>query len=218
MIVAMPLQNRVTPFGDIVALTARGLVMGNRGIVHNDARHIVRYWQVRRWLACRTHFRGRHRTIMRPHSYTELFFLDEATAFSAGHRPCAECRYADYQRFRSLWEAYHGTPASADIIDATLHTERLLRGMKRTYRGNVGALPDGTYVALDRTAWLVRGNKLLAWSGFGYATRRPRPTQREVDVLTPRSVVAIFAAGYRPAIYPDAITPDSSMSTEVPER
>lgn len=214
----MPLQNRVTPFGDIVALPARGLVMGNRGILHNDARHIVRYSQVRRWLACRTDFRGRHRTIMRPHSYTELFFLDEATAFSAGHRPCAECRYADYQRFRSLWEAYHGAPASADSMDATLHVERLRGGMKRTYRANVAALPDGTYIALDGTAWLVHGSKLLAWSGCGYTTQRPRPIHREVDVLTPRSAVAILVAGYRPGIHPSAITPDSLALAKVSER
>jgi hypothetical protein len=100
--VYVPLQNRVTPYGEIVALPDRGLVMGNRGILHDDARHIVRSWQVRRWIACRIAFRGRRRQLMQPHSYTELFFLDEATAFSAGHRLCAECRHADYQRFKGV--------------------------------------------------------------------------------------------------------------------
>ena len=99
----MPLQNRVTPFGEIVAVPERGTLMGNRGILHDDAGHIVRSYQVRRWIACRTAFRGRHRQLLQAHSWTELFFLDEATAFAAGHRPCAECRHADYQRFKEAW-------------------------------------------------------------------------------------------------------------------
>jgi hypothetical protein len=200
----MPLQNRVTPFGEIVALPGRGLIMGNRGILHDDARRIVRYSQVQRWLACRIEFRGRHRTVMRPHSYTELFFLDEATALSAGHRPCAECRYAEYQRFRSLWEACHGGPASADIMDGQLHADRLAVGRKRTYRDDLGALPDGTYIAVDATAWLVWGDELVAWSDSGYTSRRSRPKQGDVEVLTPRSTVAVLAAGYRPGIHPSA--------------
>src|SRR5262245_37465472 len=99
----MPLQNRVTPFGEIVAVPERGTLMGNRGVLHNDAGRIVRSYQVRRWIACRTTFRGRRRQLLQPHSYTELFFLDEATAFAAGHRPCAECRHTDYQRFKTAW-------------------------------------------------------------------------------------------------------------------
>ena len=99
----MPLQNRVTPFGEIIAVPERGALMGNRGILHDDAGRIVRSWQVRRWIACRTAFRGRQRQLLQPHSWTGLFFLDEATAFAAGHRPCAECRHADYQRFKEAW-------------------------------------------------------------------------------------------------------------------
>jgi hypothetical protein len=198
----MPLQNRVTPFGDIVALESRGLVMGNRGVLHDDARRIVRSSQVPRWIACRIEFRGRHRTIMKPRSYTELFFLDEATALSAGHRPCAECRHEDYRHFRSLWEACHGGPASADAMDAQLHHERLLAGKKRMYRGDVGALPSGAFVVLDDTAWLAWGGELLAWSGAGYTNRQPRPKRQEVDVLTPRSTVGVLAAGYRPGVHP----------------
>jgi hypothetical protein len=200
----VPLQNRVTPFGDIVALQSRGLMMGNRGVLHDDARRIVRSSQLRRWIACRTEFRGRHRVVMRPRSYTELFFLDEATALSAGHRPCAECRHADYQRFRSLWEFCHGAPASADAMDAQLHAERLNGRKKRTYRSDLGALADGTFVVLEGAAWLVWGSELLAWSGSGYLERCPRPTRREVDVLTPRSAVAVLAAGYRPSVHPSA--------------
>ena len=165
-----------------------GLVMGNRGVLHDDRRRIVRYSNVKRWIACRIEFRGRRRSIMQPKRYTELFFLDEATAFSAGHRPCRECRYADYQRFRGLWESCHGGPARADAMDVQLHRERLIDGSKRTYRSDVDALPDGTYVALDGEAWLVWGGELLAWSSAGYGNRKSRPVRTEVDVLTPRSM------------------------------
>jgi len=202
----MPLQNRVTPFGEIVALTGRGLVMGNRGILHDDTRRIVRYSQVQRWLACRTEFRGIRRVIMRPHSYTELFFLDEATAFAAGHRPCAECRHADYRRFRTLWANCHGEPVSADLIDRQLHYDRLAgRRVKRVYRADLVDLPDGAYIAADNRAWLVSGNALFGWSALGYTERRMRSTHGEVEVLTPRSTVAVLAAGYRVAIHPSAM-------------
>jgi hypothetical protein len=200
-----PLQNRVTPFGEIVALQGRGLVMGNRGVLHDDGRRIVRSSQVRRWIACRIEFRGRRRTIMAPKRYTELFFLDEATALSAGHRPCRECRYADYQRFRSLWEGCFGGPAGADAMDTQLHRERLTGKTKRTFRSDVGALPDGSYVALDGDAWLVWGDEVLAWSGAGYTTWRSRPARMEVEVLTPRSIVAVLSAGFRPGIHPTAV-------------
>lgn len=201
----MPLQNRVTPFGEIVAADGRGLLMGNRGILHDDARRIVRHWQVRRWLACSTEFRGRHREIMRPHSYTELFFLDEATAFAAGHRPCAECRHAEYQQFRNLWAICFGEPVSADTVDRHLHLDRIQgRSGKRVYSEDVGGLPDGAYVALNGRAWLVWGSRLFAWSARGYTERRKRPAHGEVEVLTPRSTIAVLAAGYRSAIHPSA--------------
>ncbi len=128
----MPLQNRVTPFGEIVAESGRGLFMGNRGILHDDDRRIVRRWQGRRWITCLTEFRGIRRVVMRPHSYTELFFLDEATALGAGHRPCAECRRADFRRFRDLWQACHGLPVNADIMDAVIHHERIDGRRKRS--------------------------------------------------------------------------------------
>jgi hypothetical protein len=202
------LQNRVTPCGDILALRGRGLVMGNRGVLHDDERHIVRDWQVRRWIACRLAFRGRHRPIMRPRRWTELFFLDEAAAFSAGHRPCAECRNADYKRFRSIWEYCFGGPTSAERIDAALHAERLDGHAKRTYRSDIGALPDGTYIAMEAAPWLIEGDSMLAWSDRGYYLRRPRPARAVVEILTPRSIVRIFASGYRPLIHPEPIGPE----------
>ena len=198
----MPLQNRVTPFGQIVALPGRGLFMGNRGILHDDSRHIVRFSQTRRWITCVLEYKNIRRTVMRPHSYTELFFLDEAAAFSAGHRPCAECRRADYNRFRTLWEAVYGGPVSADIMDARLQSERGGSRKKHTYRADLAALPDGTFIAFDGSAWLVWGDRIFAWSDSGYPERRSRPASLNAKVLTPPSIVAILSAGYRPVVHP----------------
>ena len=127
-------------------------MMGNRGVLHDDARRIVRAAQLRRWIACVLEFRGRKRTVMQPRRYTELFFLDEATAFAAGHRPCAECRNADYRRFRSVWETRFGAPASADRIDRVLDAERRDGKRRRTHRAGIETLPDGTFVAIDGRA------------------------------------------------------------------
>jgi len=192
----VPLQNRVTPFGELVAVAGRGTLMGNRGVLHDESRRVVRDWQVRRWIACVLEFRGRYRPVMQPRRYTELFFLDEATAFAAGHRPCRECRYADYQRFRALWETVHGGPVNADAMDRVLHAERLDSRRKRTYRARLNTLPDGTYIELDGRAWLVWRGELLQWSDTGYGVRRGIPNDVDADVLTPPSIVAVFAAGY----------------------
>ena len=205
----MPLQNRVTPYGEIVALPERGLLMGNRGILHDDAQRIVRTWQVRRWIACSTAFRGRHRQVMRPHSYTELFFLDEATAFAAGHRPCAECRHADYQRFKAAWARGVGELNSADQMDAVLHADRLegrgIHQRKRSYWEQLAALPDGTFISLHGSAWLLWRGELLEWSAAGYRARRLLPPAASiVEVLTPRSLVAVLRAGYPLQVHPSA--------------
>jgi len=202
----MPLQNRVTPYGDLVALPGRGLMMGNRGILHDDSRRIVRAWQVRRWIACVLEFRGRRRAVMTPHRYTELFFLDEAAALSAGHRPCAECRRAEYRRFQSFWQACHGGEAGADAMDARLHADRIEGKKKRTYRADLASMPDGAYVALDAAPWLVRGETLHRWSESGYVERRPRPANREVEILTPHCAIALLTAGYRLELHPSATT------------
>ncbi|MBV9232973.1 MAG: hypothetical protein JO030_02930 [Candidatus Eremiobacteraeota bacterium] len=202
----MPLQNRVTPFGEILALPGRGSMMGNRGILHDDRRRIVRPWQVRRWIACVLEFKGRHRAVMQPHRYTELFFLDEATAFAAGHRPCAECRRDDYNRFRALWVRTHGEPSNADAMDAKIHDDRLAGKKKRTYFESLGGLPDGAYVALDGKAHLVWGDALFEWSDGGYTARRSRPANAELEVLTPAALVAVLRAGYRPLVHPTSRT------------
>ena len=201
----MPLQNRVTPYGEIVALPERGRLMGNRGILHDDAQHIVRSWQVRRWIACRTAFGGRHRQVMRPHSYTELFFLDEVTAFAAGHRPCAECRHADYHRFKAAWAVSIGSPVSADHMDAVLHADRLegrgIHQRKRSYWEQLAALPESIFINLDGAAWLFWRGHLLEWSAAGYRARQPLPrAATRVEVLTPRTLVAVLRAGYQPMV------------------
>jgi hypothetical protein len=205
----MPLRNRVTPFGEIVPVGGRGLLMGNRGILHDDQRTIIRDSQVHRWIACRLEFRGRHRTVMRPGSYTELFFLDEAAALAAGHRPCAECRWRDYQAFQAAWRLVHpGEPALADVMDARLHAERRVRAwVKRTAPGELADLPDGTYVALDGRAWLVWSDRLFAWAADRYVDDRPRPTAGTVTVLTPPSLVGVLQAGYRPMVHPSVSGP-----------
>ena len=203
----MPLRNRVTPFGEIVAVPERGTLMGNRGILHNAERRVVRDWQVRRWIACRLEFRGRHRALMQPDSYTELFFLDEAAAFADGHRPCAECRHADYVAFQTAWRsAFPLRAVTADDIDRVLHAERRIRGfVKRTHPADVESLPDGSYVAVGDRAWLVRGDCMYAWSVGGYTERVARPTGR-VLLLTPPSIVQVLRAGYVAGIHPTGTT------------
>jgi hypothetical protein len=205
----MPLQNRVTPFGDLIAVPERGLMLGNRGLLHNRERQIVRHSQVRRWIVCVLEFRGRRREIMYPGYYTELFFLDEATALSAGHRPCAECRRADYQRYRRAWATAHSGSAdnlpSADTMDEQLQQDRLEgRSGKKTYQADIATLPDGVFTARDGEAWLLWQSALHHWTPGGYDQRIPRPAHGEVIVLTPRATAGVIAAGYTPTVHSSA--------------
>lgn len=202
-----PLQNRVTPYGQIVALPGRGLVVGNRGVIHDEARRIVRQWKVRRWIACRLEFKGRRRTLMQPRRWTELFFLDEATAFAAGHRPWAECRREDFQKFVQLWMVCHGGSGRADEVDRRLHADRLCEfKRKKTYRDDVARLPPGTYVVLDGFSGLLVGDRFYAWSDSGYVWWRPRPRRGKVEVLTPRAIVGVLRAGYVRSLHPSLQT------------
>lgn len=177
-------------------------MMGNRGILHDDKRRVVRQSAVKRWIACVLEFRGRHRKVMTPHRYTELFFLDEAAALSAGHRPCAECRRIDYNRFRSFWREAIKTPDDADAMDLVLHAERLDGKKKRTYSEALGVLPNGTYVAIDGTPHLLWDAALYEWSAGRYVAKRSLDGKQSVEVLTPRSIMNILRAGYVPAIHP----------------
>jgi hypothetical protein len=200
----MPRQNRVTPLSDLIATPARGLVYGNRGCLHDDAGRIRRHHNGKRWIACRLRFKDWHRApLMQPGRFTELFFLDEATAFAAGHRPCALCRRADYDRFMRLWQDVHPhVKAQADPLDAHLHDERI-DGRTRTQRhhgARIEGLPDGTFVVHSGEPHLVRSQQLHRWSPAGYIDAVPRPRNQAARVITPPSMVAILAAGWAPAV------------------
>jgi hypothetical protein len=198
----MPLRNRVTPLGELVAHPARGLVYGNRGCLHDARGEIRRAYATRRWIACRLEFKGWQRgPLLQPGRFTELFFLDEATAFAAGHRPCALCRREDYDRFRALL----GEPG-ADALDVRLHAERLAGRDRRVHAAAYDALPDGAFVLRDSAPWLVRGDELARWTPAGYAERAPRPAG-EAALLTPPSLVAVLHAGWTgavPLLHPSA--------------
>src|SRR4051812_43928512 len=166
----MPLRNRVTPLGELIADPARELVYGNRGCLHDDRGEIRRRFATRRWIACRLEFKGwRRKALLQPGRFTELFFLDEATAFAAGHRPCALCRREDYNRFLELVGA-----SGADLIDERLHRERLAGGGRRLRPAVADELPDGAFVLHDGEPWLVLGACLLRWTPSGYTDRVPR--------------------------------------------
>jgi hypothetical protein len=205
----MPRQNRVTPAGEIIAAPARGTMMGNRGVLHDPAGNIRRMWQLKRWIVCVLEFRGRHRMVMAPGRYTELFFLDEATALAAGHRPCAECRHARYVDFCNAWEAATGQRPTAEKIDAHLHAERLgPNRSKRAYRAKLDTLADGVIVRLHhaRGEWLVWRGGLLRWSVDGYTTCIAPHKSATVSVLTPPATVAAIRAGYVPDVHISAVT------------
>ncbi|HEY0804145.1 MAG TPA: hypothetical protein VGD84_03735 [Pseudonocardiaceae bacterium] len=206
MMLTHPLRNRVTPSGELIATEHRGTMYGNRGVLHNDDLVLVRRHQVRRWLVCVLEFRGRQRPIMRPRRYTELFFLDEAVALAAGHRPCAECRYVDYQLFRTAWTAALGlrSKPGADDIDLVLHAQRgLVDGVRTTHRAPLADLPDGVFIAWHSEYWLLHNGNLHLWTPAGYTERR-KPFDGSASVLTPRSTVDTIRTGYRPGTHRSA--------------
>lgn len=202
----MPQQNRVTPFGDLIATPARGTLMGNRGCLHDSQGAIRRTYQGKRWIICVLAFKNRRRTIMAPGQYTELFFLDEATALAAGHRPCAECQRERFNLFRTVWTAANPhlvggiKKTSATFIDAVLHEERLL-AEKPTV--TVDQLPTGSFVTLAGTdgAYLVRQGQLYHWTSLGYEKSSAAIPGTVARVLTPLSVVRMLAAGYEAGLH-----------------
>jgi hypothetical protein len=203
----MPLQNRVTPTGEIIATAHRGLFTGNRGIIHDPAtKTLTRRWASKAWLTCVCEFRGRRRQVMGGRSWTELFFLDEATAFSAGHRPCFFCRRADANRFRAAWDAGNGTThVLARDIDAVLHRERLKVGKKRLHPlpTRWEQLPDGAMVQEGKESYLIVQGRALQWSPAGY--QEAQRTINDAMLLTPPSIVRAFSSGYRPVLHPSAV-------------
>jgi hypothetical protein len=191
----MPLRNRVTPLGELIAVAARGLVYGNRGCFHDDRGEIRRRFPTRRWLACRLEFKGwRRKALLQPGRFTELFFLDEATAFAAGHRPCALCRRDDYNRFLEIVAA-----DGADEIDERLDRERRDARGRRVHATARDELPDGAFVLRDGEPWLVLGRQLLRWTPAGY-TDRITAADRKLDALTPPTLMRVLRAGWQPVV------------------
>lgn len=202
-----PLQNRVMPSGDIVSVPQRGAFTGNRGIIHDPATRTLlkRRWTTKAWIVCLCEFRGRRRDVMATRSWTELFFLDEATAFAAGHRPCFHCRRADANAFRAAWEQGNRTgDASAPSIDAVLHVERLDGRTKRLHPlpMPINKLPDGAMVRAGERNYLIKGARPLLWSFDGYGEASlPLADPR---LITPPSTMRALQAGYRVALHESA--------------
>jgi hypothetical protein len=199
----MPLRNRVTPLGELIAHPARGLVYGNRGCLHDDEGRIRRRYAGRRWIACRLEFRGwRRGPLLQPGRFTELFFLDEATALAAGHRPCSLCRRGDYDRLSGLWRELHPGQVGADAIDRQLHDERLdprTHG-RRLHRSSLESLPDGAFVLDEGVPHLVLGPTLRRWTPSGYAAPTPRAGMRSVESITPPSLIKLLRVDRRPLV------------------
>lgn len=196
----MSLQNRVTPFGDIVAIPQRGLFTGNRGILHDPATRTLtgRRWTTRAWIVCVCDYEGRRRAVMASRSWTELFFLDEAVALAAGHRPCFACRRQAARDFAQAWSAGFHRPWSAPEIDRQLHAERL--GRRHPIAAPVDALPDGTFVEAGGAAFLIAHGLAYRWTEQGYA--QPIRLEQADCMLTPPSTFRALANGYRPVLHP----------------
>ncbi|GAB3872564.1 hypothetical protein [Terrabacter terrigena] len=200
---AGPARNRVTPLGEVVAASGRGTLMGNRGRLHDGAgtRDVRRHHVGRAWITCVLEFRGRRAAQWHPHHYTPLFLLDEPLALAAGHRPCAECRRADYTRFRDLVAAAHGRAhLSAADLDRLLHDERWepATRTRRLHAYAWGGLPDGAFVVVGAGPALVMGDTLRVWQPDNTyaATTLPRPTSGTASVVTPPSSLAVLRGGY----------------------
>jgi len=200
----MALENRVTPFGEIVAEPWRGTLTGNRGRLHGaDLRLGTARWRTKAWIACRLAFRGRYHGPIPPGRWTALFFADEAAGLAAGHRPCGECRHADHQRFKVAWAAAGLPGRRASEIDACLHAHRVTKARRQfTHQAPLESLPDGAFLTQRGTP----ARPLLLWQAAlhpltGAAYGRPEPASPgPVTVLTPAPIIAALAAGYVPMV------------------
>jgi hypothetical protein len=205
----MTLQNRVTPFGDIVAIPQRGLFTGNRGILHDPATRTLlgRRWASKAWLICSCRYKERRRAVMSARSWTELFFLDEAVALAAGHRPCFVCRREAAAAFRAAWaRAFVSDAPRAAAMDAVLHGERLDRGRKAIHAltARPASLPDGAMVAAGGEAFTIAHGLAFRWTDSGYA--HPVELRIADGTLTPPSILAALLAGYRPVLHPAIVS------------
>ena len=207
------LQNRVDPFGRLVAAPERGTLMGNRGgrIHHSDRTLGKTRWKSRQWISCLCQFKKRHREVWGA-GYTELFFLDEVTALAAGHRPCFECRRADALAFQSAFSAGQGGGLlRAAEMDRILHAERLASARPAVRRLALADLPDGTVLARGGTAFALRGGSLLTWSFGGYAKQVSAAAGEVLGVVTPPSIIAALTQGYRPLWHDSALRQDTAL-------
>ncbi|TCN74258.1 hypothetical protein EDB60_101131 [Vibrio crassostreae] len=197
----MPLQNRVSPSGELLADNARGSWLGNRGILHNEKKEIIRPWKHKNWVLCELNFKERKRQVFSQNSYSELFFLDEATALSAGHRPCASCRRQRFDEFKQAWGAAQLSELKVEEIDKVLHQDRAIRGGKKvTYNEKLENLPNGVFVELEGKPWLIWRNELHEWHPDGYRARADIYGDLNVTVLTPKCMVEIIVAGFIPQV------------------
>jgi hypothetical protein len=197
------LQNRVDPFGNIIATSARGSWMGNRGVIHNEQKRITKPFKHKAWIICQLEFKERKRMVMAPNRWTELFFLDEATAFAAGHRPCFECRKEDAKRFKLSW--IKGNPSydfsmttSIKYIDEIIHRERIVRHKQTVELSALSDLPDGTFIQVNDDPCLFTNGMLRRWTPFGYDGTITSSDTSILTILTPRSIVNAFREGYVP--------------------
>jgi hypothetical protein len=200
-----PLQNRVDPFGQLIRTKARGSWLGNRGLIHDENQEIVRPFRLKAWITCLLEFKNRHRAVMTPGLYTELFFLDEATAFSAGHRPCAECRRADFNRFKEAWLRgntlyMYNMKTPIGKIDEIIQNERITsKGEKGMFRDKMENLPEGCFIEFQGIPYIIKHpNRVIRWTPFGYSDSIDLSQQTKVNVLTPKSIVNSFRSGYIP--------------------
>ena len=200
----MPLQNRVLPTGEIVVDPARGTLTGNRGCLHDDQQRLGRArWKGKAWISCVLDYKGVRRRVMSPRSWTELFFLDEAVAMAAGHRPCALCRRAAFGRFQAAWGG-----ARAPEIDAALHLARVGADRRqRRFQAEAAGLPDGCFILWAEAPHLLHGGAALPYFAHGYGTALPRPGGW-VTVLTPAPMIRVLSAGYRPMLNKNIELPD----------
>jgi hypothetical protein len=200
------LQNRVDPMGRIIETSARGLWMGNRGVIHNEHKQITRVFKHKAWIICQLSFKERKRMVMSPNRWTELFFLDEATAFAAGHRPCFECRKDDAKRFKSCW--IKGNPSyqfnlttSIGDIDEIIHRERINSVKKKiTHQRERSEIADGTFISMDDAPYLFKNDRLHRWTPFGYEDSMAVHNSSTFKILTPNSIVNAFREGYVPQV------------------
>jgi hypothetical protein len=219
----MSLQNRVTPEGELIRTEARGALMGNRGVLHDDDQEIVRKRRGIAWITCLLEFKGRTRELMQPGHYTELFFLDEATALAAGHRPCGECRHARLDEFLEAWVAAGLSRSKPKVgeVDQLLDAARITRDGeegKVTFTAEAEDLPDGTFIRLADEPWLVHRGVVNQWTPEGYKARKPLP-QGEVEVLTPEPIVQVIRAGFVPEVLePGRPAPTSADADEPDEQ